>query len=176
MEWTALAHLIRVRLDSKRTPVHRVLASCTFLSVLFIASGCARPPEVESYTPGLGEIMTLNQMRHAKLWFAGQAGNWELAEYELEELNEGFEDVARFHPTHKDVELPIPKLISTIMTPPLNEVEEVAKAKDQERFVKAFDELTDACNRCHQATKFGFNVVIRPTANPYPNQEFQPAH
>jgi hypothetical protein len=25
--------------------------------------------------PGLGEIMALRQLRHIKLWFAGQAGN-----------------------------------------------------------------------------------------------------
>jgi hypothetical protein len=36
--------------------------------------------------PGLGEIMTLNQMRHAKLWRAGEAQNWSLAAYELDEL------------------------------------------------------------------------------------------
>src|SRR5947208_2225088 len=35
----------------------------------------------EPFTPGLGEIMTLQQMRHLKLWFAGQAGNWPLAAY-----------------------------------------------------------------------------------------------
>src|SRR5277367_6690847 len=43
--------------------------------------------------PGLGEIMTLQQLRHIKLWFAGRAGNWPLADYEMGELNEGFEDV-----------------------------------------------------------------------------------
>src|SRR5579862_9446324 len=43
--------------------------------------------------PGLGEIMTLQQIRHIKLWFAGRAGNWPLADYEIGELNEGFEDV-----------------------------------------------------------------------------------
>ena len=42
--------------------------------------------------PGLGEIMTLQQLRHIKLWFAGRAGNWPLADYEIGELNEGFED------------------------------------------------------------------------------------
>src|SRR6202451_4323006 len=43
--------------------------------------------------PGLGEIMTLQQLRHIKLWFAGHAGNWPLADYEIGEVNEGFEDV-----------------------------------------------------------------------------------
>src|SRR5580692_12173106 len=43
--------------------------------------------------PGLGEIMTLQQLRHIKLWFAGHAGNWPLADYEVGELGEGFDDV-----------------------------------------------------------------------------------
>lgn len=33
----------------------------------------------EGYFSGLGEIMTLQQMRHAKLWYAGKAFNWDLA-------------------------------------------------------------------------------------------------
>ena len=56
----------------------------------------------DAYVPGLGEMMSLQQMRHAKLWFAGQAQNWELASYEIDELGEGFDDVVKFHPTHKD--------------------------------------------------------------------------
>jgi len=138
--------------------------------------GCNRRPAEPSFTPGLGEIMTLTQMRHVKLWFAGQGANWPLASYELDELNEGLEDAAKFHPTHKDAPLPIPQLITKIMTSPIHNLEEAVAAKDQERFTKAFDELTEACNSCHQATNFGFNVVARPTANPYTNQVFPPAH
>lgn len=33
------------------------------------------------------------QVRHAKHWFAGAAQNWELAQSELGELEEGLEDV-----------------------------------------------------------------------------------
>jgi hypothetical protein len=151
-----------------------VLAFC--ISTLFGASGCNRQPAEPAFTPGLGEIMTLTQMRHSKLWFAGQSQNWPLAEYELDEINEGLEDAARFHPTHKDAELPIPQLIDKIMKAPLSHLGEAVEAKDQERFAKAFDELTEACNSCHQATKFGFNVVTRPASNPYTNQVFQAAH
>src|SRR5436309_6964704 len=61
------------------------------------------PKPKEPFTPGLGEIMTLQQMRHLKLWYAGQAGNWPLADYELDELKEGFEDIVKYHPTHDDV-------------------------------------------------------------------------
>src|SRR5262245_21284515 len=62
----------------------------------------AAPAPAEAYTPGLGEIMTLQQMRHTKLWLAAEAGNWDLAAYEVKELQEGFDDVVHFHPTHDE--------------------------------------------------------------------------
>ncbi len=37
--------------------------------------------------------MALQQMRHVKLWFAGRAGNWPLADYEIDKLKGGFDDV-----------------------------------------------------------------------------------
>jgi hypothetical protein len=118
--------------------------------------------------------MTFNQMRHAKLWFAGEAGNWKLAAYELDELGEGFDDVEKYHPTHKDSPVPIPEAVEKIMRAPLADVGRAIGAKDRERFEHAFDAVTDGCTRCHQATNFAFNVVQRPTANPFSNQDFTP--
>ena len=147
------------------------LGSIVLLACL---SACRREPATPPFTPGLGEIMTLTQMRHAKLWFAGQAGNWPLAAYELDELHEGLQDVATFHPTHKDAPLPIPALIDKIMADPLKELEKTIDAHDVTGFTPAFDALTEGCNACHRATNFGFNVVTRPGANPYSNQTFLP--
>jgi hypothetical protein len=45
----------------------------------------AAQPAKEPYAPGLGEFMTATQLRHAKLWFAGRAKNWDLAGYEIDE-------------------------------------------------------------------------------------------
>lgn len=118
--------------------------------------------------------MTFNQMRHAKLWFAGEARNWKLASYELDELGEGFDAVEKYHPTHKDSPVPIRDSVEKIMREPLAEVRRAVEAKDRARFERAFDAVTDGCNRCHQATNFGFNVVQRPTSNPFSNQAFAP--
>jgi hypothetical protein len=41
--------------------------------------------------PGLGDYMTTIQLHVGKLWFAAKASNWELAEYELDELKETME-------------------------------------------------------------------------------------
>jgi len=135
--------------------------------------GCSRRP-AQPYTPGLGEIMTLQQMRHSKLWFAGKAGNWVLAAYELKELREGFDDVAKFHPIHDGAPMPLTQLVPDMMDPAIEELDEIIGARDPRRFVAGFDELTNACNACHEATNFGFNVVQRPSQNPYANQVFDP--
>ncbi|PYR38899.1 MAG: hypothetical protein DMF90_01625 [Acidobacteria bacterium] len=156
--------------------VRRALVASGVLTWLELSAvACQRPPAAPAFTPGLGEIMTLTQMRHSKLWFAGQAGNWPLASYELDELNEGMEDAAKFHPTHKDASLPIPALIEKIMKEPIEGVEKAVAARDQAGFSEAFDKLTEGCNACHRATNFGFNTVTRPAANPYSNQAFEPA-
>jgi hypothetical protein len=126
------------------------------------------------WTPGLGELMSLQQMRHVKLWFAGEAGNWKLAAYEVDELNEGFDDIVRLHPTHKDSPVPIPEAVAKIVREPLSEAGKAIAAMDKARFAKAFDAVTEACNSCHRATNFSFNVVRRPASNPYVNQSFAP--
>jgi hypothetical protein len=151
------------------------LSVVTALAITTVSACRKAPAGAAAFTPGLGEIMTLTQMRHSKLWFAGQAGNWQLASYELDELNEGMEDAARFHPTHKDSPLPIPALIEKIMKDPIQQVEKAVGARDQSAFMQAFDQLTEACNACHRATNFGFNTVVRPGVNPYSNQAFEPA-
>jgi hypothetical protein len=176
-----------VRAGARHSEEHMTSKSAGFVAVALVAAfGCSTPasppspPETASaaagpYTPGLGEIMSLQQMRHAKLWFAGEAQNWDLASYELDELGEGFDDAVRFHPTHKDSPVPLGEVVPNMGTALVAEVRKAVDAKDTAAFERAFDGLTAGCNNCHQATNFAFNRVRRPTTNPYPNQQFEPA-
>ena len=159
-----------------------------FLALLIPAAACRQqnPPTPtataataataasEAYAPGLGEIMTLQQMRHTKLWLAGEAGNWDLAAYEIKELGEGFDDVVKFHPTHEESPVAPKDAIPRMITMPLSDLRTAVDKKDPKLFETAYDGLTKACNDCHQATNFGFNQLQRPMANPYPNQIFAP--
>src|SRR5437762_2181024 len=149
----------------------RTLA-CAMLITL--GSACRGTPRAEPYTPGLGEIMTLQQMRHTKLWLAGQAGNWDLAAYEIKEIGEGFDDILLYHPTHEESPVAPKDAIPRMVTAPVADLRSAIEHKDTQAFEAAFDAFTKACNNCHQATNFGFNVVQRPTTNPYPNQVFTP--
>jgi len=134
----------------------------------------AAQPAKEPYAPGLGEFMTLIQMRHAKLWFAAKAKNWDLAAYEIDEIKEGLEDAAKQFPTHDGV--PVADMIKTNIDPAIEELEKAVEAKSSTKFTVAFDKLTKACNTCHTGAKKEFIRIQRPTAPPVSNQNFAPGN
>ncbi len=149
----------------------RLTLICAIVAGLLGLPGCALQPH-QAYVPGLGEIMSATQMRHTKLWFAGRAGNWPLAAYEVKELREGFGDAVRLHPEHEGAPQPVARLLPEMTDPPLKALDAAIRAQDGTAFAHAYDALTDSCNACHEAEDFGFNVVRRPTHNPYTDQQF----
>lgn len=50
----------------------------------------------DTYKPGFGEFMSNIQVHHNKLWFAGQNENWELADFEINEINENLDDIKKY--------------------------------------------------------------------------------
>jgi hypothetical protein len=113
----------------------------------------------------LSGIMAQQQMRHTKLWFAGTAGNWPLADYEIDGLKEGFDDVAKL--LGDDV---AQQHVGNAMA----ELEKSVEAKNRDNFVVAFDKLSAGCNACHATLDHAFIVVQRPALLPYSNQSFSP--
>ena len=136
------------------------------------APGGAISEPAKPYEPGLVEFMMLVQNHHAKLWLAGNARNWELADYQVDELKELLEDIAKRIPVYKEV--PVGKMIEATTMAPIDDVEAAIKARDGKAFASAFDKLTAACNSCHEAANRGFIVVQRPAASAFPNQSFAP--
>jgi hypothetical protein len=126
----------------------------------------------ESFQPEIGEIMMFQQLRHAKLWFAGQMSNWPLAEYEVKELREGFETVAKYYPTFNGV--PLAQMIDAIRETNFAELDKAIAEHDRGKFSRAFDGLTQACNACHQGNELPFIAIRRPTSPPFSNQSFEP--
>ena len=145
-----------------------------FLVVLagFALAGLAHADK-GAFVPGLGETMSLQQMRHAKLWLAGTHQNWQLAAYELDELREGFEDAKAMHPILDSV--PVAALIERLTPGPLEAIDKAIGAKDSAGFRKSFAALTTACNTCHRAANHGFIVITQPGASTFSNQRFEPS-
>jgi len=146
------------------------------IAVLILAAagavGAGERPASEPYVPGFGEFMSATQVRHAKLWFAGDARNWELAAFELDEIKEGLEDATRLHPTHEGI--PVAEMIKANLDAPLSALAKAIEAKDENGFTRAFDVLTAACNSCHTAAAHAFIKIKRPTTPPVSNQVFAP--
>src|SRR5688572_30248778 len=128
--------------------------------------------QAQPYVPGLVEFMMTVQTHHVKLWLAGNARNWELADYQADELKELLEEIAKRVPDYKGT--PVGKMIEAVTMPPIGEIEAAIKVRDSKAFTAAFDRLTAACNACHQAANRGFIVIQRPASSPFPNQSFAP--
>jgi hypothetical protein len=119
-----------------------------------------------SYIPGLGEFMSGIQVHHEKLWFAGTALNWKLANFEIDEIREALDDIQRFCTDRPEI-ASIPMIL-----PPMDSISKAVTQQDPSKFKSAFILLTNTCNNCHRATKHEFNVIQIPTTPPFSNQVF----
>jgi hypothetical protein len=145
-------------------PTIAILVASTLLTAGFVAKAEDAPAPAAN-VPGLGEIMTLQQLRHIKLWFAGRGGNWPLADYELGELNEGFEDVAK---------LLGGDTVDKMVGAPIKALQKAVDERNRAAFFAAYDALSAGCNSCHRTLDHAFIAIQRPTALPYSDQKFTP--
>jgi hypothetical protein len=120
-----------------------------------------------SYSPGLGEFMLSIQMHHAKIWFAGKNGNWDLANFEIDEIRETIGDINKYCTDRPEISsLPM-------IDQPLDSLKLAITKKNTEAFKSSFILFTNTCNNCHKVTKHGFNVIKIPDIPPVPNQLFE---
>lgn len=120
-----------------------------------------------TYKPGFGEFMSAVQSHHAKLWFAGKNENWALADFEIHEIMEALDGITKYQSGRKESKL-LPML-----DPVLDSMNNAITQKNPLAFEKTYNLLTATCNKCHQATEFGFNVVKIPDQPAFSNQSFQ---
>lgn len=125
----------------------------------------AAAAQEEPYQPSLSDIMAKQQERHIKLWFAGHAGNWPLADYEIGELGDGFDDVGKM--LGGDI-------VKQHVGGPLDALQKAVNAKDSAAFAGAFDRLSAGCNACHHTLDHAFIAIARPSVLPYSDQVFAP--
>ena len=115
------------------------------------------------YHPELGEQMLGIQIRHARLWFAGEAQNWNLAAFELQELKEAFDAVVEQNPEHAIFQ---PQRLADILPAmtkgPITALRDSIDHSSKPEFEKAFDALSAGCTGCHHIAGNDFLVIQRP--------------
>ena len=121
----------------------------------------------------MGDLMnTLVQPRHLKLGLAGQAQNWPLAKYALEQLRAALANIASAKP--KFAGFPVGELVDLALTPPFNAVDAAIKQQDAQKFAAAYAQVTQGCNACHMELNHAFVVIKTPDASAFRNQDFAP--
>jgi len=110
--------------------------------------------------------MSSIQAHHNKLYFAGENQNWQLADFEIQEIKESLEDISEYCKDREES-----KSIA-IIYPALDSVNNAIAKRNVLLFKNTFNLLTNTCNSCHQATNFGYNVVKVPDVAPFSNQDF----
>jgi hypothetical protein len=121
--------------------------------------------------PGLGAHMTTIQLHAGKLWFAVKASNWELAAYELHELEETMEAVKKLNVEKNGVK--ISNVMDAVLQTQIAQLEKSIKQQNQAEFQKSYDETLSACNGCHTESGHKFIQIGRPTAPPVTNQKWE---
>jgi hypothetical protein len=119
-------------------------------------------PHATEYLPSISDLMIATiQPRHERIWRAEQDGNWEFAAYELGNLHGAFDRLGHAHPTEHDISFP--DMIASVTEQPFKELNSAVQSKDSPAFAKAYADLTDACNSCHQALNHGVVQIRVPS-------------
>ena len=121
--------------------------------------------------PGLGEYMSTIQLHAGKLWFAAKVSNWDLAQYELDELKETIEAAKALNAEKNGVK--ISSVLDSVLQTQVAELDKSIKSKSPTEFQKSYDETLSACNGCHTEAGYKFIHIVRPTAPPVTNQKWE---
>jgi hypothetical protein len=111
--------------------------------------------------------------RHSnKLWFAGDAGNWELAKFYVHELEESMEKIE--HANVYEDGIAISPLIRNFGLKSVEEIETAIQKKDVKLFETSYDLLVANCNNCHNTVNHSFIKIQRPKTPALDNQIYTP--
>jgi hypothetical protein len=159
------------------------LACCA--SVLAVAQNTAPAPGAAApaptrpglvildFKPAMDDLMTmLVQPRHMKLYYAGQAKNWQLAAFQINELRGALARIGRTIPNYRNNN--VDNAVALIFADKLKAVDAAVKSADLAQFNRAYGEMTTACNDCHKTMEHAFLVIKVPESGNYPDQEFRP--
>jgi hypothetical protein len=155
-----------------RRPLAIAITAVTLIAVLSIGIATSRsmaagpeatpPPHATEYLPSISDLMIATiQPRHERLWQTEQDDNWEFTAYELGNLHGAFKRLGSAHPVEHDISFP--EMITSVTEQPFKELSGAIQAKDHTAFAKAYADLTDACNSCHQALNHGAVEIRVPT-------------
>jgi len=171
---------------SIQRPAVRLMAALALLTVPLAASaqtpapnpapagGAAAQPAPPPFRLGFGDMMVMAvQPRHIKLWLAVQAKNWELADWNRDELDETFRRLGRLYPKVEQIDIAAGLMM---VKEPLESLKKAIDEKNAKDFAASYERLTQACNACHMVYKNPMISIHVPkgSGGQFVDQEFAP--
>ena len=147
---------------------------------LIAPPGFAQEVKSKGPLPRLADLMNeAMQVHHTKLWLAGHAANWVLADYEMKKIKETIEEIKE---TIVDIQIasaqwqrvPVGEMLRSVDAS-LDMLAQAIKAKDGAKFDTAYRGLTVACNACHVRAGQPQIKIMDPLAeggSMFPDQDF----
>jgi mono/diheme cytochrome c family protein len=111
----------------------------------------------------LSDVMTKLQAQHSKLWFAGKFGNWDLAKYEIQQIEANLDATSKMSADPSQIQGATGKLQA---------LRHAAESKDLPKFASAYADLTNECNSCHRRSGYSWISMQTPLTLPNPDQLF----
>lgn len=118
----------------------------------------------------LGAHMYELSRRFAAVWYAGQAGNIAMLDYQLHEMEEVIEELDETRPEEAGVDV-VARLKSDVESQ-FENLEASVEKGDTEAFEATYQTIMAKCTTCHVDTKHAFIQVKTPDYNPYSNVSF----
>ncbi|MFN7698851.1 MAG: hypothetical protein ACK6CU_27060 [Deltaproteobacteria bacterium] len=164
------------------TRTRPLLRATALLVVSASVAACSRPSNEERSAPaeaaprvGYGTAMADVARRFELLGRATIAGRYELAEYQLGEIEEQFEETlphaAPPKEGHPEV---LPAMVSAFVQTNVPDLRRALTTRDRAQAAAAFERTATACNGCHQASGHGFIEVPLVAGRSIPNTDPAP--
>lgn len=125
--------------------------------------------------PELGQQMLELQLRHDRLWWAGEAGNWNLAYFMVGELGEALRGIEQTNGDAAELQpQKLSEVMPSMMNPAIAHVQDALARQDKAAFAKAYDDLSAACTACHELAGNPMLVIQRPRTPLLDNLRYAP--
>jgi cytochrome c553 len=133
------------------------MRSWSFVALSFAVISCSRsaPPPGKHF----GDLMSEVGRRFERLGRAVAAGRWELADYDLGEIGEVFEQDVPTALMPPEVHVDLRSMAQAFAATTPADLEKAIAARDRGAFEAAFARAATACNGCHRAAGRGFIEV-----------------
>jgi cytochrome c553 len=144
-----------------------LLAACSRTS-----SSARREPTEAPPGIGYGTVMADLARRFELLGRASTARRFELADYQLGEIAELFEEtLAHASPPREGHPEVLPAMAHAFFQTNVPDLRRALATQDRAQAAAAFERTATACNACHQASGHGFIEVPLIAGQPVPNTE-----